>query len=81
MSHGCVTVQLLTFSFASTIFRTQLLQRSDLYNECFRQFCGVRLKAFDVAVMVRRPKAGSSEGDVEEPLLHPSLRRHPPWWT
>lgn len=47
--------------FASSIFLTQLLKPSDLYNRFFHPFHRVRLKAFDVAVMVQ-----CTEGDVKK---------------
>lgn len=63
-SHRCVAAQQLAFGFASLIFQTQLLERSDLCNEFFRQFHGVCIKTFDVTV--QRPEDGNSEGNMEE---------------
>lgn len=45
------------------------LPRVNLYNDFFRQFYRVRLKEFDVAIMVQQSEDNSSKGDVEEPPL------------
>lgn len=71
MPYGGVIAQWLTFGFASSIYHTQLLQRSDVSEQFFCQFHRVCLNVFDIMVIVQHPEDDISKVDIEEPPMPP----------
>lgn len=73
--HRCVTMQQFTFGSAYSIFCTELLQRSHLYNNLFCQSCGICAKVFNLALVVQSAVNDSTKCAAEEPAL--LLRQFP----